>query len=277
MTTAPGLFVRLAAALALALGVCEGANAQAPAGTPAWVVEQYVSAPRWDGRAKYFAGEMERYAGEPTPGMRMPPGASVTVRQLEADARSAVFAVTARVDEGTFDAYVYLRRDADLWQITAFRRLALPGLFYLAFDSLVARPGGFPEDERVIATLKLTVAPDSALKQHFADHAAAFDSLARAAVALPGPELPRAHPEVGEPSLTPRQADLRERMQRLLLTAISRDEEAPGCLLLVIGGMIDNSVGYLYAPPGCTVPRMSPDYFIHLEALRPGWYVYKTT
>jgi hypothetical protein len=220
---------------------------------------------------------MERDAGEPTPGMRMPPGASVAVRQLEADDRSAVFAVTARVDEGTFDAYVYLRRDADLWQITAFRRLALPGLFYLAFDSLVARPGGSPEDERVIANLKLTVASDSALKQHFEEHAAAFDSLARSAATLADAELPSAYPDDAEAPLTPRGMELRERMRRLLLTGIGRDEQAPGCLLMVVGGMIDNSVGYLYAPPGCTVPRMSPTYFIYIETLRPGWYVYKTT
>lgn len=277
MMKKPGLPVCLLAALALTLAGCAPALAQAPEGTPRWVVEQYVSAPRWEDRALYLAGEMTAYAGEPTPGMRMPPGASVTLRQLEADARSAVFAVTVRVEEGTFDAYVFLHRAADRWQITAFRRLALPALFYTGFDSLIARPQGSPEDERVMANLKLTVASDSALKQHFEQHAAAYDSLARAAMAVPDDELPRAYPDEAEPPLTPRQAGLRAQLQRLLLTTISRDEEAPGCLLLVIGGMIDNSVGYLYAPEGCTVPRMSPGYFIYLEALRPGWYVYKTT
>jgi hypothetical protein len=44
-----------------------------------------------------------------------------------------------------------------------------------------------------------------------------------------------------------------------------------------IGGILDNSVGYLYVPDGATAPRMSYENYIYLEQVNENWYVYKTT
>ena len=41
--------------------------------------------------------------------------------------------------------------------------------------------------------------------------------------------------------------------------------------------MLDNRVGYIYAPAGCTPPPLSPGEYIYVEAVAPGWYLYKTT
>ena len=46
---------------------------------------------------------------------------------------------------------------------------------------------------------------------------------------------------------------------------------------MVIGGILDNSVGFFHAPAGCDPPPMSPHDIILLGALEPGWYLYKTT
>ena len=62
--------------------------------------------------------------------------------------------------------------------------------------------------------------------------------------------------------------------KRLLINFV-KDEG--GCIELNIGGIIDNSVGYLYVPPGVKPPTMTPDEFIHIEQIADGWYIYKTT
>ena len=36
-------------------------------------------------------------------------------------------------------------------------------------------------------------------------------------------------------------------------------------------------MAYLYAPPECAVPEISPGDYILVEELAPGWYLYKTT
>ena len=35
--------------------------------------------------------------------------------------------------------------------------------------------------------------------------------------------------------------------------------------------------GFFHAPAGCDPPPMSPHDIILLDALEPGWYLYKTT
>lgn len=252
-------------------------RAQAAEGTPAWIVERFFQHEEWSDRAAYLGGEMEQYAGEPTPGNQMPAGTPVTARELQADSQRAIYAVSIRRDGRTYDAYVYLDRDANRWRITAVRLLALPAFFYMGMDSLQAMPDRTPAYEQMLTNMRLTAASDSALKQHFVEHADQFEALATAGAALDAAELPILADHEGGGAPSPSRAAIRNALPRLGLASMQHDEEAPGCLLLVIGGIMDNSVGYLYAPPGCAVPRMSPGYFIYLEALRPGWYVYKTT
>lgn len=55
------------------------------------------------------------------------------------------------------------------------------------------------------------------------------------------------------------------------------DTDFKNSVELVIWGMVDNYVGYVYIPDEKDVPRMSPDHIIMLRAMGDGWYLYKTT
>ena len=50
-----------------------------------------------------------------------------------------------------------------------------------------------------------------------------------------------------------------------------------GAIELVIGGLGDNSVGYVYVADKKDLPVMSEDAIIMLREIGNGWYLYKTT
>lgn len=264
-----GLLV-LAAALAP-----RAAHAQEE-GTPAWVVARFYAREPFLERGDYLAGEMAEFRDAPTPGSALPEGARVTIRPLQVGSDRAVVAVTVSAD-ATSDAYLFLQRSEGRWQVTAFRALALPPLFYMAMEELRALPARTAEDERMLRNLQLTAASDSALKAYFAQHRPAIEALGREAAADGGVTWLRAEPADDEGALSLAQMRIRERLRALDLEAVGRDEEASGCVLVHIGGMLDNAVGYLYAPQGCRPPEMTPGHFIYVEELAPGWYLYKTT
>lgn len=53
------------------------------------------------------------------------------------------------------------------------------------------------------------------------------------------------------------------------------DGKAGYCFL--IGGILDNMVGFFYQPDKTKVPKMSKSGFIMIRDMGDGWYVYKTT
>lgn len=268
------LLLALAAVFAPAVAHAQPA---AEEGTPQWVVERFYQRELWAERGDHLAGELEEFREAPTPGNELREGARVTIRPLQVGGDHAVFATTVVYPDIVEDAYLFLQR-GERWQIVSYRGLALPELFYAMIDTLQAMPERTPEYERMLRTLRLVTQPDSALKAYFAGHRAEFDALGRAAAEAEGLSTVYAEPLEKDESLSPALLRIREMLRALALgRATLRDEQAPGCVLLEIGGMMDDTAGYLYAPAGCRVPRMSPEYFIYLEELAPGWYVYKTT
>lgn len=275
-----GMRVLRRALLVLAVVFASGdARAQeAEQGTPAWVVERFYAREEFPERGEYLAGELEEHREARTPGSALPEGARVTIRPLRVREDQAVIAVTVATAEQTIDGYLYLQRAGGRWQIVAFRALALPPLYLMALDELRARPARTAEDERRLRNMQLTTASDAALRAWFIQHRPAIEELGRAAAGAGGDvHWLGADPAQDEGTPSPALLRIREQLRALDLEAVGRDEEASGCVLLHIGGMIDNSVGYLYAPEGCQVPEMTPGYFIYVEELAPRWYLYKTT
>ena len=69
----------------------------------------------------------------------------------------------------------------------------------------------------------------------------------------------------------------RKQMNKLLLRDILIDPHARGTVLYLVGGVSDNSVGYMYQPDPAKLPPVSAGYFILIRPLGNGWYLYKTT
>ncbi len=271
---APCALVLLALAAA---GPCDAQGGPVEkTGSPEWLVQRFLARDSFPDRARYYTGEMESYASAPTLGATLPASVRVSFRALERGPGEAVFA--AHLSDGTHaqDWYLYLVRGGEVWKLEAVRTLVLPPLFYTILDSLAAGTNAPDSLAAMVQGMRLTASSDSALKAYFAAHAREMDALAALVARTPSLRL-----ATGDGRVEPAGADAREirvALRALHIGAASRDGvEAPGCVLLTIGGMADNEVGYLHAPPGCKVPKMSPERFIYVERVAPGWYLYKTT
>ena len=240
-------------------------------GSPAWIVEQYFLKRTFPRRGSFLTGEV---ASGPTVGSQLPADAAVTLRPVATDTNAAVFGVTIHADGTVDDVYAYLESRNGKWRLGAIRGLALPRLYYMMLDSLrSAEP--LPDSLKpMLASMQLTVASDSALRDHFRRHREGFHRLARDFLSS-GADLIRDDGRTSPAGVTV--PGLPEQLRELLVESAIRAMEDEGCILLSIGGMIDNHVGYLFAPPGCTVPVMSPHHYILVEEIEQGWYLYKTT
>lgn len=79
----------------------------------------------------------------------------------------------------------------------------------------------------------------------------------------------------------------RERLQQEGIRTVDREDGPQGRTVVIIGGILDNVVGFLHAPdpdhlPPVTLQGFGDDLFygndvIYLEELAPGWYLYWTT
>ena len=72
--------------------------------------------------------------------------------------------------------------------------------------------------------------------------------------------------------------DLKANYERLFISSVSTGGyELGNCINFLIGGILDNSVGYIYVKDKKDLPEMNPDRIIMLREIGNGWYIYKTT
>lgn len=274
--------VTVAALLLVLAATASGARAQAPDTTSAaWVVEMFYGRPAFPGLAEHVTGEFaEHYAGAATVGAGLPPEVVVTSRPLRQEAERATFATHLRDASHARDFYTFLRRENGVWKISEVRTLALPPLHDALLQELEGLRSRRELPDSMVAELenmRLTAASDSALKAHLLAHEPAFRALAERFAAARGlTALSTERTATGSAPATETR-ELRAGLRALRLGGLERRPKAPGCVLIVIGGMLDNEVGYIFAPPGCTPPAVSPSAYIYVEQVAPGWYLYKTT
>jgi hypothetical protein len=200
------------------------------------------------------------------------------------------------------DWYVHLVREGADWKIQAVRTLGMSRMWSGFMEMLAANPGmmdsffrfgrgdeepeGGPLPSELLplpspeefASMRLMASSDEAIKAHFAAHRAGLDQLANA--------FTRYHPLqsissdglapvlLGEESLSDA---LLGRLREIHLTAVVRGEDQVDreCIFAVIGAAPGGEVGYLFAPPACRAPEMSPDHYVLIEPLGSGWHLYK--
>lgn len=177
----------------------------------------------------------------------------------------AVARVTAHPPGGDpVDLYFYLKAAQDGWRVSAMRTLALPPFVYMMMDQLGAQASVSPEEDRLLANLRLVMQSDTDLHRWFGENRSAIEALADAYERLPnGTGAVRddgdAAPEVSAA------------LRALHLTQISAEG---GRLILLIGGIMDNSVGFMRT---ASPPSISTTEYIWVEALADGWFLFKTT
>lgn len=147
------------------------------------------------------------------------------------------------------DLYVYAR-EGELYMI---RTLAMTGAIFGAIKEY-ERANKKPK-EVDIKNLKLIVASDGELVKFGRENEAKFERIF---------EL---HANKAQ--------NLERELKELHLSHV--DDEFIFCL--IIGGVLDNTVGFMRAAREEDVPKMSPSRYIMIERLSPNskWYLFKTT
>ena len=193
--------------------------------------------------------------------------------------------ITDSVGKG-IDTYVHLKRTDKNWKIEAFRALAMTGILEQLksefekmtekqIDSLIETDKknfkSRKDFERQFENIKLTLDLDNSIIQHFQKNREKFEQVKKELLNI----------EIDSNEKSYRKINLGEKIKsdykELLLTSISTSYSCDQCYEFVIGGMIDNTVGYLYIPDGQTIPKMNSNRLIMLREIGNGWYIFKTT
>lgn len=204
-----------------------------------------------------YIGEMlTQYLDKPTLGERLPKDTEISQRILEKTPNREIYAVSLSKNGISRDWYIYLVNDQIKWKISALRSLALPGLFFMTLQELESKTNRTSEEEYEYQNMLLTMKPDAKLKEFLLEHIDDFNSIASKAAE--------------------NTTEANEIAKRLNLNTV-QIETGSGMVDVSIGGILDNSVGYLSVPNISAVPRMTDDDYIYIENVVGNWYLYKKT
>lgn len=239
---------------------------------------------------KHITGE---YRGHPN-GTGLPLKSSTRFLLLGQDDEHAVVNMTVIDSVGSeFDAYLHFVYVDDRWKITALRALAMTGIAKEVLEELKAMseeeinqniekaktsPQNYglfasrEEYEFEVGNIELTLASDNELIAHFNKNESLFNSVKDGILLeIDSLELdPEGTMRVGE--------SLASTYQSFFISRVNYGGFQFGKNLdFEIGGMLDNTVGYLFVPENGYVPEMEANRIIMIREIGEGWYIYKTT
>lgn len=245
---------------------------------------------RFPNLSSYVTGE---YKGRPN-GQDLQIGATTRFLLLGKTEKTAVVAVTIldSLGEG-FDTYLHFVKDT-LWKASAFRALAMTGIIEQVkielekmstqqVNEIIAKANNSKKDEFVmfrsredydfqLGNAKLTLELDDHIATHFLTNQAAFERLKN--LALSELKKEKLNEEKSFKLIESSKSDY----QKLFISSVTTGGyELGNCLNFLIGGMVDNSVGYIYVKDKKDLPEMNPSRIIMIREIGNGWYIYKTT
>jgi hypothetical protein len=174
--------------------------------------------------------------------------------------------------------YLYLEKQNSSWKLTSMRSLALTGMYeqlIKSYDSAsletqqkIKKEMGDQFDE-MYSTGKLIIATDSQLAKNFTEHKNEYQELLHNVEKYLNPETMNL--SVEDKSL----------LKKLALTTVYAPDDSSfdcdHCYFFMIGGMVDNAVGYAYIPNSSQIPFPDGKNYIMFRSLDENWYIYKTT
>lgn len=171
-------------------------------------------------------------------------------------------------NRGRPNDYFYLTKVRQDWQIHSIRTLALPRFLWELKTSLEATPTRSTESEAIYQNLSLIMQPDGELKKWFINNKRELDEM-RA--------LKPVFEKFSEDGLSIRRLSNSARVNDLVGTLyLNYAEMENGVFNVSLGGLLDNSVGFIHARSD-DVPKISPSDYIWLEPMGDDWYLYRTT
>lgn len=269
--------------LLLSTTLCQGQNDPL---TLAKLIFARDSFPNLD---KHVTGE---YNGHPN-GTDLPTNVTTDFLLLGQDEKTAVINITITDSaKQAFDGYLHFVKD-DVWKVTSFRALALTGMIAqikdmlenmteAQIDSTIEQSKtdtiGFAmfkskeEYKLKLGNTRLTLASDKELVNHFNENKREFNRLKDSIL------IEIRNVKVDEEREMKVGEQFQSDCESLFISFITAGGYQFGeCINFLIGGMVDNTVGYIYAPNKNDIPKMSPHRIIMLREIGNGWYLYKTT
>lgn len=239
----------------------------------------------------FSAGE---YDGRPN-GQDLQEGSKTTFLLLGQTDKTAVVAMAVLDSLGNgLDTYLHFKKDS-IWKMTAFRALAMTGIIERIMDGLESMTmeqvdeiikkskskntdstytpfTSRDEYEFKLGNSRLILDLDDDIIKHFLTHREEFERLKEAAVGQIRNDV------VHEESSVKLIESLKSDYQKLFISSVSTGGYELGkCINFLIGGMLDNTVGYIYVTDKENLPEMNPDRIIMIREIGRGWYLYKTT
>ncbi|PTQ92637.1 hypothetical protein C8P68_11114 [Mucilaginibacter yixingensis] len=238
--------------------------------------------------SKYSTDE---YQGHPN-GTDLPSYFTPSFELLGQTANTAVVCMAITDTTGNvLNAYLHFKHET-VWKLAAFRALAMTGIIQQVnaelkamkpaqIDSIIASKPVDGVDQRIFKSKEeyqfvldnssLTLASDDKLVAHFNHHRQLFEQLKDELLA-------NNNASAFEKDVKTKADGMKPRINALLISNVTAkgDTRCTG-LDFLIGGITDNSVGYLYFKNEKDVPEMSPGEYIMIRKLGNGWYLYKTT
>jgi soluble cytochrome b562 len=188
------------------------------------------------------------------------------------------------------DSYLHFEKDS-IWKMRAFRALAGTGYIEQLknqlermtpeqVDELIEMSKKAKRKEHVVfasredydfklGNAKLIIELDENIIQHFMRNKVDFERIKDAALK----ELEK------DKHAVKMVEDIRNEYRKLFVSSVSygKNELGGKCLNFLIGGMMDNTVGFLYVKDKIDLPKMHESQVIMLREIGDGWYLYKTT
>ncbi len=238
----------------------------------------------------YIIGE---YKGRPN-GQDLQKGSTTKFTFLGQTEKTAVVGMTILDSLGKgLDTYLHFEKDT-VWKMSAFRSLAMTGIIEQVknelekltpqqVDDIIDESKKKKKDDFSMFTsredynfqlgnVKLTLELDDNIAKHFLTNQAEFERLKN--LALTQLEKEKADEERSIKLIENLIADY----QKLFIASVSTGGyELGNCINFLIGGMVDNSVGYIYVKEKKDLPEMNSDRVIMIREIGNGWYIYKTT
>jgi hypothetical protein len=163
------------------------------------------------------------------------------------------------------DAYFYLRREkGSVWKAYAGRAqgFLLTQMLREEFRKIKNLSN---EQKRQLANMELVLSTDADLKSWFQSNRKEFDAL----VTLSKGKAKK--------STYVRLDDLKINRVVAKLHLSSASFDIDGRLNAIVGGILDNGVGYMFEPNSENVPNIDDSEFIWVEPLGDDWYLFRAT
>lgn len=238
----------------------------------------------------YFTGE---YKGRPN-GQDIQKGSTTKFTLLGQTEKTSVVAMTILDSLGKgLDTYLHFEKDT-VWKMSAFRALAMTGIIEQVkielekmtpqqVDDIITKSKKKKKVEYamlksredynyLLGNTRLTLELDDNIAKHFLTNKAEFERLKN--LALKQQENEKVNQERSIKLIENFKADY----QKIFISSVSTGGyELGNCINFLIGGMVDNSVGYIYVKDKKDLPEMNSNRVIMLREIGNGWYIYKTT